>query len=76
MLLIYKVHLFIHWILFNYILDYGDKDNMDLAERFNVKKDDYPVYLLFLQGQDEPIKFTGDAKSSDDIKKFLMNKSG
>ncbi|KAJ8312306.1 hypothetical protein KUTeg_009679 [Tegillarca granosa] len=58
------------------IADYGDKDNMDLAERFNVKKEDYPVYLLFLQGQAIPIKYTGDVKSADEIKKFLMNKSG
>ena len=29
------------------IKDYGDKDNGDLAERFNVKKDDYPVVILF-----------------------------
>ena len=29
------------------IKDYGDKDNSDLAERFNVKKDDYPVVILF-----------------------------
>ena len=29
------------------IKDYGDKDNTDLAEKFNVQKDDYPVVILF-----------------------------
>ncbi len=29
------------------IKDYGDKDNADLAERFGVAKDDYPVVILF-----------------------------
>ena len=65
-------------ILSLYFIDYGDKDNMDLAERFSIstKKDDYPAYLLFLQGQDEPIRYKGDAKNADDIKKFLMKESG
>ena len=51
---------------------------MDLAERFEIstKKDDYPAYLLFLQGKEDPIRYTGDAKNSDDIKKFLMKESG
>ena len=31
------------------IKDYGDKDNADLAERFNVKKEDYPVVILFIR---------------------------
>ena len=30
------------------IKDYGDKDNTDLAERFNVKKEDFPVVILFV----------------------------
>ena len=29
------------------IKDYGDKDNTDLAERFKVKKEDFPVVILF-----------------------------
>ena len=51
---------------------------MDLAERFSIstKKDDYPTYLLFLQGKDDPIKYTGDAKNADQINKFLMKESG
>ena len=30
------------------IKDYGDKDNADLAERFNIIKEDYPVVILFI----------------------------
>ncbi|KAL4223166.1 Endoplasmic reticulum resident protein 29 [Mactra antiquata] len=60
------------------IADYGDKDNMDLAERFKISttKEDYPTYLLFLQGKDEPVKYTGDALDAGDIKKFVMKESG
>lgn len=31
------------------IKDYGDKDNVELADRFNVKKDDFPVVILFMK---------------------------
>lgn len=60
------------------IADYGEKENADLAERFNVptKKEDLPVYLLFRQGQDRPVKYTGDTVNADDIKKFIMRESG
>ncbi|XP_025092157.1 endoplasmic reticulum resident protein 29-like [Pomacea canaliculata] len=58
------------------IADYGDKDNSDLAERFGVKKENYPVYKLFLNGKDEPISYTGDSKNADKIKKFVMQESG
>lgn len=57
-------------------VDYGDKDNSDLAERFGVKKENYPVYKLFLQGKPEPVTYTGDYKSADAIKKFIMQESG
>ncbi|XP_076453215.1 endoplasmic reticulum resident protein 29-like [Babylonia areolata] len=58
------------------IADYGDKDNADLAERFNVKKEDFPVYKIFLQGTKDPIPYTGDATNADSIKRFIMEKSG
>ena len=32
------------------VKDYGDKDNSDLAERFNIPKDKFPVVKLFVQG--------------------------
>ncbi|XP_050409963.1 endoplasmic reticulum resident protein 29 [Patella vulgata] len=58
------------------IADYGDKDNMDLAERFNIKKENHPVYKLFLQNKETPIDYTGDFKDADEIKKFIMKESG
>ncbi|KAH3891919.1 hypothetical protein DPMN_016029 [Dreissena polymorpha] len=58
--------------------DYGDKENVDLAERYSIpiKKEDHPTYLLFLQGQEKPIRYDGDEKDADDIKKFIMKESG
>lgn len=56
------------------VQDYGDKDNADLAERYNVKKDDFPVLKLFVRGIAEPFTFQGDFKS-DNIKSFIKNHS-
>lgn len=61
------------------IADYGDKDNADLAERFSAKKDDFPVYRLFIQGKPDSVVFTGDGKAkdtADNVKKFIMQESG
>lgn len=41
------------------VQEYGDKDNSDLAERFSLKKDDFPAYYLFRQA--ESTKFEGFA---------------
>lgn len=41
-----------------------------------MKKENYPVYKLFLNGKDEPISYTGDSKNADKIKKFVMQESG
>ncbi|XP_041350337.1 endoplasmic reticulum resident protein 29-like isoform X7 [Gigantopelta aegis] len=56
--------------------DYGDKDNADLAEKFGVKKENHPVYKLFIQGRDDPVDYKGNSKNADDIKKFIMKESG
>ncbi|XP_069136386.1 endoplasmic reticulum resident protein 29-like [Argopecten irradians] len=59
------------------VQDYGDKENADLAERFGVTKEDFPVYFLFLSGDAEnPKKFLGNPKNADDVKKFLIRESG
>jgi len=58
------------------IADYGDKDNADLGERFGVKKGDFPVYKMFVQGKPDPFQYSGDFKSADKIKKFIMESSG
>ncbi|CAL4251454.1 unnamed protein product, partial [Meganyctiphanes norvegica] len=52
------------------VKDYGDMENMDLQERFGVKKDDFPVVKLFVQGQSEPIDFEGEF-NEDNLKKFI-----
>jgi len=56
--------------------EYGDKENTDLADRFNIKKDDWPEYRLFLQGKSEPVIYTGDEARADDIQKFIVQESG
>ncbi|XP_077533539.1 endoplasmic reticulum protein 29-like protein wbl [Haemaphysalis longicornis] len=57
------------------VQDYGDKENADLAERFGVKKDDFPVLKLFMNGQEEPTTYKGEFKA-DDIKAFVKKNSG
>jgi len=61
------------------IKDYGDKDNTDLAERFKVKKEDFPVVILFKVFDNGKIaekhRFDGDFKA-DNIKTFIRQKSG
>ncbi|CAH1802198.1 unnamed protein product [Owenia fusiformis] len=58
------------------IQDYGDKDNSDLAERFGAKKEDFPVYKLFLEGQADAIDYTSNDKSVNALKQFLIKESG
>jgi endoplasmic reticulum protein 29 len=45
------------------IKDYGEKENDDLAKRFNVAKDDFPVAVLFVYGKDgkrQEYRFDGE----------------
>jgi endoplasmic reticulum protein 29 len=58
------------------IKDYGDYENAELAKRFNVKKEDFPVLKLFLQNSDEPIDYVSKDFKADAIKKFIRSKSG
>lgn len=60
------------------VKDFGNKDNADLAKRFDVKKDDYPSVLLFVQGKTEPFKFITETDAdftSDNIKRFIKKKT-
>ena len=59
-----------------FTVEYGDKENTDLAARFNIKKDDWPEYRLFIQGKSEPVIYTGDEARADDIQKFIVQESG
>jgi len=65
-----------HCVQCNVDVEYGDKENSDLADRFDIKKDNWPEYRLFLQGQSEPIAYTGDKTRADDIQKFIVQESG
>ena len=60
------------------IKDYGEKDNEDLAKRFEVKKEDYPAAILFVPGKGgiiEHFKFTGKFKQ-ENLKAFVRKHSG
>ncbi|XP_063700797.1 protein windbeutel [Culicoides brevitarsis] len=58
------------------VKDYGDKDNDDLAQRFNVKTDKFPVIKLFdRQNVDNPIEFSDAEWTADTIRKFVRQNS-
>lgn len=60
------------------VKDFGSKDNSDLAQRYNIKKEDFPVVLLFIQGKSEPIIFTPEKDSDftgEYLKRFIRFKS-
>lgn len=55
------------------VQDYGDNENQDLADKYGVKKDDFPVVKLFLSKDlTKPIEFplTQDFKA-DNLKHFV-----
>ncbi|KFM56949.1 Endoplasmic reticulum resident protein 29, partial [Stegodyphus mimosarum] len=56
------------------VQDYGEKENSDIAERFDVSKDDFPVVKLFVQGESEPLTYTGNFKAAE-IKNFIKQHS-
>ena len=56
--------------------EYGDKDNADLAARFNVKTADFPHYRLFKKGAAEsPIEYKGE-KTAAGFLKFVQEMAG
>lgn len=56
------------------VKDYGDKDNSDLADKFKVAKEDFPVVKLFVRGRADPLSFTGEF-TADELKKFVRGHS-
>ena len=58
------------WFFFFFATEYGEKENDDLRERFNINKEEFPVYKLFRQNEDTPIDFTGEVKA-DELAKFV-----
>ncbi|XP_020894627.1 endoplasmic reticulum resident protein 29 [Exaiptasia diaphana] len=57
------------------ISEYGDKENSDLKERFQLKKEDFPYYMLFLQDSVDPIHYKGEINGNDLIA-FVSKQAG
>nr|CAH0113559.1 unnamed protein product [Daphnia galeata] len=57
------------------VKDYGDKENVNIAERYNIVKEEYPVMLLFTEGKTEPIRYQGEFKL-DMMQRFVSSTSG
>merc|ERR1711912_72178 len=59
------------------VQEYGDKENDDLRERFNINKDDFPVFKLFKKGgnTEKPIDYTGDV-TEEKLTQFLKQEVG
>ena len=55
-------------------LDWGEKENQDLMDRFGVKKEEYPVFKLFIKGKD-PVNFNGDL-TENKLLKFTQENTG
>jgi endoplasmic reticulum protein 29 len=49
--------------------------NNDLMERFELKKRELPMYMLFVRGRDKPLQYFGDILRADDIIDFVQTKS-
>jgi len=57
------------------VKDYGDKDNQDLAEKYDAKSKDFPVLKLFKKGTADPATYTGEWKM-DDIVTWVKSNTG
>ncbi|KAG8189667.1 hypothetical protein JTE90_022482 [Oedothorax gibbosus] len=56
------------------VQDYGEKENSDIAERYGVSKDNFPVIKLFVDGKSDPFTFSGEVRA-DEIKSFIKKYS-
>lgn len=43
------------------VQEYGDKENEDLAQRYDFKSDDFPIFTIFRGSTESPSKFEGFA---------------
>lgn len=60
------------------VKDYGEKENSDLAERFKIDKEKFPVVKLFVKGKD-PVDFqetSDEGFTSDNLIQFIRTNSG
>jgi len=59
------------------VRDYGEKENEDIANKYSIKKDDFPQIRLFLNGDlENPVPFEGKDFKADDIKAFVKERAG
>lgn len=49
---------------------------MDLAKRYDIDRENYPEYRLFMKDTDNPIAYTGDENNAEDIKRFIVKNTG
>ncbi|XP_058966124.2 endoplasmic reticulum resident protein 29 [Pocillopora verrucosa] len=56
------------------VSEYGEKENDNLRERFDISKDDFPVYKLFKQNDASPVDFKGEV-NADELAKFVKTNS-
>lgn len=59
------------------IQDYGDHENQDLGDRFNLKKDDLPKIMLFKDSDlSQPIVYDETEWSPETLKVFIRKNTG
>ncbi|KAJ7387447.1 Endoplasmic reticulum resident protein 29 [Desmophyllum pertusum] len=56
------------------VSEYGEKENDDLRARFNINKEDFPVYKLFKQNDATAVDFKGEVKA-DALSQFVNTNS-
>ena len=56
--------------------DYGDKENDDLREKYGVSAEDFPVFKMFTPSSSEPLTFSGDVISTDELKLWAKKSAG
>mmetsp|Transcript_92989 Transcript_92989/g.240261 ORF Transcript_92989/g.240261 Transcript_92989/m.240261 type:complete len:246 (-) Transcript_92989:59-796(-) len=47
------------------VQEYGDQENDDLRERFSLKKDDFPAYMLFNKANPNGLRYSGLITAED-----------
>jgi endoplasmic reticulum protein 29 len=53
--------------------EWGEKENQDLADKFKIKKEQWPVYMFFPKDSQEGVTFQGDKKNKDALLRFVRN---
>eukprot|EP00112_Aurelia_sp_Birch-Aquarium-sp1_P025034 Seg814.4 transcript_id=Seg814.4/GoldUCD/mRNA.D3Y31 product="Endoplasmic reticulum resident protein 29" protein_id=Seg814.4/GoldUCD/D3Y31 len=54
--------------------DWGEKENQDIINRFDVKEEDFPTFKMFLKGKD-PLSFNGEV-TEQGLTKFVRDATG